>query len=453
MSIGIDLREDVLADVGIGGVEDVRGLACAEALEYVVEQRRVADAAEARVLAAAVHWIDLHPVTAQNPPAGTRSRAALLVQVDGRVEELPLTGPGTPGVAEFAVEELAAALGISYHSCLRLVSEAVELCFRLPQLWALVQSGRLQAWRARAVARETVGLSLESVAFVDRHVAVVAAKNRVPTLGKLRELVHEARLQCDPDQAAGIEQAALDARGVWFDHRESTATTLVTARMDTLDAIDLDASVDDLATTIGRLGDQRDLDVRRATALGMLAHPQRALDLVHGEREGAEASDGPPRGLNGSKGTLYLHVSVADLATCAGAGHVEKLGPATLELLADWLQRVRGVTVRPVLDPGRDDAIDQHDPSPWMREAVMLRDQHCVFPGCTVAARGCDLDHVEAYVSPDDGGPPGQTSPSRLACLCRRHHRMKTFAGWRYHRLESGDYEWHSPLGRSYRTT
>jgi hypothetical protein len=138
MSSGIDLREDVLADVGIGGVEDVRGLACAEALEYVVEQRRVADAAEARVLAAAVHWIDLHPVTAQNPPAGTRSRAALLVQVDGRVEEPPLAGPGTPGVAEFAVEELAAALGISYHSCLRLVSEAVELCVRLPRLWALV---------------------------------------------------------------------------------------------------------------------------------------------------------------------------------------------------------------------------------------------------------------------------------------------------------------------------
>ena len=33
---------------------------------------------------------------------------------------------------------------------------------------------------------------------------------------------------------------------------------------------------------MGRLGDNRTLDVRRASALGMLAHPQRALDLATG---------------------------------------------------------------------------------------------------------------------------------------------------------------------------
>ena len=64
-------------------------------------------------------------------------------------------------------------------------------------------------------------------------------------------------LRCDPDRAAGIEQAALDARGVWFDHRASTATTDVTARLDTLDALDLQASVGDLAGLLGRLGDDR----------------------------------------------------------------------------------------------------------------------------------------------------------------------------------------------------
>ena len=94
--------------------------------------------------------------------------------------------------------------------------------------------------------------------------------------------------------------------------------------------------------------------------------------------------------------------------------------------------------------------------------ALVERDLQCVFPGCTMDARDCDLDHLAPYVPLDDGGPPGQTSPANLACLCRRHHRAKTFAGWRYRRLPDdhteGDqpgptYEWTSPHLRTYRVT
>ena len=52
--------------------------------------------------------------------------------------------------------------------------------------------------------------------------------------------------------------------------------------------------------------------------------------------------------------------------------------------------------------------MDVHDPPAWMRELVILRDRHRVFPGCTVDARACDLDHLQPYVPLDDGGPPGQ---------------------------------------------
>ena len=139
----------------------------------------------------------------------------------------------------------------------------MELCYRLPRLWDLVQSGRLQAWKARRVAAETTGLSAEAVGFVDRHLAVTARRNTTASPGKLRELVHEAMLRCDPDRAAGVEQAALDARGVWFDHRTSTATTDVTARLDTLDALDLEASVADLAGCwVGSVTTARSVSVR-----------------------------------------------------------------------------------------------------------------------------------------------------------------------------------------------
>ena len=91
-----------------------------------------------------------------------------------------------------------------------------------------------------------------------------------------------------------------------------------------------------------------------------------------------------------------------------------------------------------------------HDPPAWMRDLVTLRDGHCVFPGCNVDARRCDLDHTIPYAPIDQGGPPGQTSPANLACLCRRHHRLKTFTGWDYQRAGPGTYHWTNPHGLTY---
>jgi 5-methylcytosine-specific restriction endonuclease McrA len=84
-----------------------------------------------------------------------------------------------------------------------------------------------------------------------------------------------------------------------------------------------------------------------------------------------------------------------------------------------------------------------------MRELVILRDRHCVFPWCATDARTCDLDHIVAYRPPDEGGPPSQTNPLNLAPLCRRHHRAKTFTGWTYRRRRDGTYTWTSPHGRT----
>src|SRR5512143_1620756 len=331
------------------GTGDLRDLDPADALSFVVDRRRAADRSEADLLAGVVHWVDLHPVTDRHPAATWAPDAPLTIH-DDRVE-VPLAGDGTPGIAEFAVEELAAALGLSYRSGLQLVADTVELCYRLPRLWALVQDGTLQAWKARLVARETPTLSRAAVDFVDRQLAGTGGRRgKIPPL---TGLLHEARLRCDPDQALAVEETALTHRGVWFDHPECTATTRVTATLDTLDALDLDASIADLATSIGRLGDHRPLDLRRATALGTLAHPQRALNLLTGQPvntpTGAKDNDGDsesgapaPRAGdvaggpgNRSGGVLYFHVGSTDLATGAGGGaggSVERLGPGTLRL-------------------------------------------------------------------------------------------------------------------------
>ena len=88
-----------------------------------------------------------------------------------------------------------------------------------------------------------------------------------------------------------------------------------------------------------------------------------------------------------------------------------------------------------------------------MRDQVILRDAHCVFPGCRRDARHCDLDHITAYLPLEDGGLPGQTNPLNLAPLCRTHHRVKTFAPWSYKRLDHGTYTWTSPTGHQYGVT
>ena len=70
----------------------------------------------------------------------------------------------------------------------------------------------------------------------------------------------------------------------------------------------------------------------------------------------------------------------------------------TIERIEAWLARHTAaggrVRVTPVIDLAREDAVDRHDPPPWMAEQVRLRDPQCVFPYCQTHARDCDLDHV-----------------------------------------------------------
>lgn len=81
-----------------------------------------------------------------------------------------------------------------------------------------------------------------------------------------------------------------------------------------------------------------------------------------------------------------------------------------------------------------------------LRRAVQLRDATCRFPGCRRRAARCDLDHSTAWAH------AGTTDLTNLACLCRKHHRLKHQAGWRVTHHPDGTLDWHSPTGRRYAT-
>jgi hypothetical protein len=65
-----------------------------------------------------------------------------------------------------------------------------------------------------------------------------------------------------------------------------------------------------------------------------------------------------------------------------------------------------------VLDLGRR----TREPSAAQRRAVMLRDEHCQFPGCRAPISWCDIHHMHPWQR------GGSTDLTNLAALCRRHH-------------------------------
>lgn len=440
---------------------DVSGLDAVAALQAAVRARRAADAAEASLLAVAAHWADLHAVLPGGDAAGFRLDGFI---VDGAEQIVPLAGEGTPPVAEFAPDELAAALGISSHAGSMLVGDALELRHRLPRLWARVHTGHLQAWRARQIAATTKHLTREAAAFVDAHVAPVAHKIG---LRRILNLIDVALRRYDPEAAIRTEQDRANGRGVWLSEQMTDGTMSVQIEADALDVHQFDQTLTQIADTLAALGDDDRLDLRRAKAIGIIADPQGTLDLLHPtEPDQAESPDqaeipdrpgtadcpvksAPVRTRPRPAVTLYVHLSAAAVAARTGTARVEDLGPATLDLVTGWLQRA-DITLRPVLDLDNRTPVDGYETPTDMRETVLLRNSCCPFPWCSNLSRRKDMDHIVPYLAPEHGGPPGQTGAHLLGSPCRRHHRYKTTGGWTYTMPEPGIYLWRSPAGRRY---
>jgi len=270
-------------------------------------------------------------------------------------------------------------------------------------------------------------------------------------------LVAQAIARFDPEEHERREDRGKASWDVGISHPAPTdfaGTSDLTARGDSLDLQPFYDLVCAIAHQLFLDGDTDPLGARKAKALGLIAA------LLSGAVSGRAALDlqavlGTPAQQTRGHGKVkvYVHVDAADLdvddqgGSAFATGAVERLGGATLVKIRAWVGHHR-VIIQPVLNMQRGDAVDVHDPPPWMRELVMLRDGHCVFPGCTRDARNCDLDHIVPY---DENGPRGQTSPFNLACLCRRHHRAKTLGLWRYTRTPDGSYLWRGPHGTAHR--
>jgi hypothetical protein len=410
--------------------------------------RREANTAEAGVLTQAVEWARLHEVT-------DADEAATWPAGHGLDTGIPLAGAGAPLVSEFAVAELATALGLSTGSGRNLLAQAVELAHRLPRTWARVQAGSLAPWRARRIAEETLCLSAEAAEYVDRMLAPFAHRTGP---AQTQRLVEQAIAAFMPDFAKERRDRAADGRhfDIDTDQVSFAGTATVHGELDLADALDLEDAIRAGAAELAALGNEESLDVRRSLAVGMLARGQEPLPLG---RETVEpptrSTTGPGKFGKGRELVLFVHLSADAIRShdTDAVVHLENAGGQLLTAgqVADWCRRddTTKVTVRPVIDLNEPLSSDAYTPPPRLAEQIRLRDRVCVFPWCQRPARRCDLDHLEAY---RPGGPPGQTATDNLACLCRLHHRMKTHAGWTYTMVEPGTFLWSSPHGHTYLT-
>ncbi|HET6627256.1 MAG TPA: hypothetical protein VFG63_12780 [Nocardioidaceae bacterium] len=148
--------------------------------------------------------------------------------------------------------------------------------------------------------------------------------------------------------------------------------------------------------------------------------------------------------------TLYVHLSQAGFeAGTGGVARVEGVGPVTVEQACAFLAHTH-VTIRPVLDVAGQVPVDGYETPAELREALQLRNPACVFPWATNTGRRKDGDHTIPYLSPDKGGPPGQTSAANLGLLARFAHRLKTHGRWRLRQPRPGVFFWRSPHGYYY---
>ena len=107
------------------------------------------------------------------------------------------------------------------------------------------------------------------------------------------------------------------------------------------------------------------------------------------------------------------------------SGHTEtglELSVAAVRRLACHAQVIPGVLDSDgmVLDVGRAQRLVTV--AIWI--ALILRDQHCAFPGCTRPPSMCHAHHLTHWI---DGGP---TSLANLVLLCGEHHRVIHHTPW-----------------------
>ena len=240
------------------------------------------------------------------------------------------------------------------------------------------------------------------------------------------------------------------------------------------------ATINRLADLLALEGDHDPVGVRRSKAIGIIAQPAMALEMLARHHDldpideqdpdlddhladagcaGPAAMDDhasltvrPPTAAELRAGRpKVVHFHLADVALRASRGVVrpEHGDVVALDQLVAWLAETGcSVTVRPTWRPADEAPVDAYEIRSGL-DAVRLRDLADVFPYGSCTSATMDLNHTRSYVPMDQGGPPGQTRLAGLGPMTRHHHRVVTHGRWRKVQPSPGQFVFRSPGGFS----
>ena len=242
-----------------------------QAADELARARDLLRTAETSRFLLAAHWADLHAGSFVDDCRRALPGMPRLVDV----------APDCPAIDEFAGTELAALTGTSTHNGERLIRDALLVRHRHPQLWTAIKSGRVDVWVAVKVAQRcaAAGLDAQQVAHVD---AQTTPYLTTLPLKRFFDLVEAKIVEADPDAAEERATAESLARFVRSGRADEHGMKTLVARAGAGDITYLVAVLDRVAVILAEQGDHTSIDVRRATALRILANPARALALLTG---------------------------------------------------------------------------------------------------------------------------------------------------------------------------
>ncbi|NEK57054.1 HNH endonuclease [Geodermatophilus sabuli] len=394
-------------------------------------------------------------------------------------------------VSDDFVSELALIRHCSEAEAGRLAAESILLTTTLTATWSELYAGRLTVRKAR-ILLDLLGDADPEVAAAVQGRVLADAEACPPSRLADRARYHLYRLD-----AEAKERRRLEAERRADVHVERTADDLGRLVVEgPLPAVHAARdAVDQYARWMRADGDDRPIGVLRASAaLDLILRPwdtsrppvtaqlhvhaaltslrpDNPADAAPAELDGQLISAAQCRDLLAALDMLPLSPAPIGGSISVAIDHPvtgQTLAVATRAELRRAAGRRRRIHRRnqpdpencPTRKPGRDDrgaGTTEPDDGPGLRpppptrgyrptaaqrRLVTARDRHCRMPGCHRRPGRSDLDHALEYAA---GGP---TACENLCCLCRRHHRIKTFArGWSFALLPDGELVVRTPSG------
>jgi hypothetical protein len=394
------------------------------------------------------------------------------MSADGSLDRVQWCLDNWDAVAASVAAAQNVSLGVASHQLLI----ADDLRQRLPRVAEVFAAGAI-SYRlvAAVVARTRLIHDRDALAKVDTEIAA-----HVTSWGSLsvEKTQTEIDYWVDRYDPAAVRRTEYSARGRHVDvHKpeDGSGTASIEALLLATDAEALDQRLDAMATAVCE-ADPRTLEQRRADALGAIGHgadrltcgcdspdcdaagTQPSAVVVHVITHEESLSDDTPVALDGQAepGPTAAQLRQMTIIEALTDPRPPPAGPAATPpaalfgggmlpapLLAAKLAGT--ATIVPIRHPGDAPPQPRYIPTAALAWFIRCRDMTCRFPGCQKPAHLCDIDHTIAY-------PAGPTQASNLKCLCRKHHLLKTFWGWRDKQSPDGTVQWTSPHGQSYTT-